>query len=87
MRRWVPTLSLTGIAVVVFSMAGAGAAYAPTAVYPAVQAGRVVRGSPRVRARHTLNGALVFEVPSDVQIDSVRFDVGPGLPRTLRWAL
>jgi hypothetical protein len=28
MRRWVPTLSLTGIAVVVFSMAGAGAAYA-----------------------------------------------------------
>lgn len=41
---------------------GAGAAYAPMAVYPAVQAGRVVRGAPKVRAHHTVNGALVFEV-------------------------
>jgi hypothetical protein len=66
---------------------GAGATYAPTAVYPAVQAGRVVRGSPKVRAHRAVNGVLVFEVPSDVRIDSVRFDVGPGLAKTLRWTL
>lgn len=66
---------------------GAGTAYGPTAVYPAVQAGRVVRGSPKVRAHDALTGALVFELPSDVRVDSVRLDVGPGLPKTLRWAL
>jgi len=66
---------------------GAGTAYGPTADYPAVQAGRVVRGSPKVRAHHALTGALVFEVPDDVRIDAVHLDVGPGLPKTLRWAL
>lgn len=65
----------------------AGITYAPTADYPAVQGGRVVSGSPTVRAHRTLSGALVFEVPSDVRIASVRLDVGPGLARTLRWVV
>jgi hypothetical protein len=65
----------------------AGTAYGPTADYPAVRAGRVVRGSAKVRPHQTLTGALVYEVPSDVKIDSVRLDVGPGLPKTLRWNL
>jgi len=30
---------------------------------------------------------LVFDIPSDLRIDSVRLDVGPGLPKTLRWTL
>jgi hypothetical protein len=65
----------------------AGVTYAPSADYPAVQGGRVVSGSPTVRAHHTLSGALVFEVPSDVRIASVRLDVGPGLARTVRWVV
>lgn len=65
----------------------AGRTYAPTDDYPAVRAGRVVRGSPKVRAHHTLSGAVVFEVPEGVRITSVRLDVGPGLAKTLRWTL
>jgi Ca2+/Na+ antiporter len=66
---------------------GADTAYGPTANYPTVQAGRVVRGSPKIGPHHTLTGVLVVEIPSDVQVDSVRLDVGPGLPKTLRWTL
>ena len=65
----------------------AGSAHGPTADYPAVQAGTVLSGTPKVRAHQALTGAVVFEIPSDVRIDSVRFDVGPGLPKTLRWTL
>jgi hypothetical protein len=65
----------------------AGATYDATSAYPTVQAGPVVSGSPKVRPHQTLSGSLVFELPAGVRVDSVRLDVGPGLPKTLRWTV
>jgi len=64
-----------------------GATHSATAAYPKVTAGPLITVASRVRPHHALTGSVVFEVAGDVRVDSVRFEIGPGLPKTLRWTL